>query len=164
MRARRVAKVTAGVVLVVLAVVMMVVWFTPKSSAASEDAYCNVVTLPKMDDYDDIHDWYNAIETIDSKNKNPFEDDGGNKCIGNIHFSYSDGTSATWDIYIVLWDGIEGTAIVNDHGNYISFYGDLYDHAIENYNVHLNIAGDAGLCVYPEGENLESFMVVTYKD
>lgn len=163
--------VMVAVVALVFAVFAGVHQVAVAASGSSEttektDTSYSIVDIPSMEDYDNIHEWFDDIEEVSPENKAkcPFSEEeyGFNKCVGTVHFAYSDGTSSVWDLYVVLWDGIEGVVIVNDSGNTLSFYGDMYDHTVENYNVHLKTAGDNGLCVYPHGENLESFMVVTY--
>ena len=78
------------------------------------------------------------------------------KLVANVQFAYTNGKAESWDVYLYVTDGIIGTQIVNQQGNYISCYGDTLTKINSNYNVCVG----KRLYVYPAGDDLSSFTVV----
>lgn len=77
-------------------------------------------------------------------------------CVANLQFSYKTGKTEKWDIYFYLNDGVLGTQIVNQQGEYINFYGDALTKINNNYNVCIG----KKVYVYPTGDDLSSFTMV----
>lgn len=81
------------------------------------------------------------------------------KCVATLEFSSNlEGWETTWDVYLYVYDSMIGTWIINSYGNPISVYGEPYAYSLDNYNVHMGEADT--VCVYPDGEKGETFLVV----
>ena len=125
------------------------------------EPFMNIIELPDIKDYYTTETWIlsfckDEVEPLNADTICSYEQ---SVCIGNMHFVYRNGKSATWDLYVYDNDGVEGVQIINQAGQAISFYGDILTSAILNYNIELS----REIYVYPEGENLESYTVVVSK-
>lgn len=66
---------------------------------------------------------------------------------------------ATWYIYSFTYDGTDGTWIINDAGNHITFCADVYLETSDNYAVWVGHPGNSTMCVKPDFMDPSSFMV-----
>ena len=123
--------------------------------------FMNIIDIPDIRNYPTTETWIlsfceDEVEPLNADTLCSYEQ---SVCVGNIYFTYKNGKSATWDLYVYNNDGVEGLQIINQAGQAVSFYGNTLTSAIINYNIELS----REIYVYPDGENLESYTVVVKK-
>ena len=110
---------------------------------------------------------YDSFDKIEPTIEIPAFSEMEYKCIKTVEFTReNEKYHCTWDIYIFMYDGLVGTAILNDSGESIFFYGNILHHTNRNSSICLVDIDeeDLGIYIFPQrfqSDAYDQYRVVT---
>ncbi len=150
-----------AIVLVLVMLFIIIAATTRQEDNIAEEVTPYVKTADNLNEFDYYHRSISSVDFI--MNIDPLEpitdtacSYNQSTCVANIQFAYANGQAEAWDIYFYNNDGIIGTQIVNQQGEYINFYSDVLTEINSNYNVCIG----KRVYVYPAGDDLSTFTLV----